>query len=203
MGMHFDEMVDKFLRASAGFERVLRLVRPEQWDWPTPCTEWSVRDLVNHVTRGNLNYVGLLRGASAADFLRLRDVDALRSDPLGAFSQSVDTCAEAFAEPGALRAVLDYPLGRAAGGQLLAVRTTDTVVHTWDLARGTRNDEALDATLVAWINENLALIYAGLAEAPTDPGPTHRFFASATHAPGENVGEQDLLLHRMGRSPMH
>ncbi|WP_345033541.1 maleylpyruvate isomerase N-terminal domain-containing protein [Kutzneria kofuensis] len=49
------------------------------WDWaaPTPCTEWDVRQLVNHVVRGNLNYVALLDGGTAAEFLRWREVDAL------------------------------------------------------------------------------------------------------------------------------
>ncbi|MET0168093.1 MAG: maleylpyruvate isomerase N-terminal domain-containing protein, partial [Vicinamibacterales bacterium] len=35
--------------AHAEFERRLRLVRADQWADPTPCSEWSVRDLVNHV----------------------------------------------------------------------------------------------------------------------------------------------------------
>lgn len=196
----FDAIVDRFVLASAGFERVLRLVRPEQWTGSTPCTEWDIRDLVNHMTRGNLNYVQLLHGGTAADFIRLREVDALGSDPVGAFTRSVRECAGAFAVPGALRTVLDYPLGRAAGEQLLAVRTTDSVVHTWDLARAVHTDEELDASLVSWIVTNLEAIYAGLPETPTAADTTNRFFAPAVESTAD-MPQQDRLLLLMGRSP--
>jgi uncharacterized protein (TIGR03086 family) len=200
MDMAFEGVVKKFVLSGAGFTHVLTSVRPEQWSWPTPCADWSVRALVNHVTRGNINYAGLLRGGTAVDFLRLRDVDALGSDPVAAFIKSAHECAEAFAEPGALRRFLDYPLGRATAGQLLAVRTTDTVVHTWDLARATRVDEVLNDALVSWINKDLSTIYAGLAETPVAEESTHRFFAAA-QSPTGDVSEQDRLLLRMGRRP--
>lgn len=80
------------------------------------------------------------------------------------------------------------------------MRTTDTAVHTWDLARATNNDETLDATLVSWITENLAEIYSGLAETPTDPNTTHRFFAPVGETPA-GLSAQNLLLYRMGRAP--
>ncbi|MCM2419907.1 TIGR03086 family metal-binding protein [Streptomyces sp. RKAG293] len=197
----FEGLMERFVLAGAGFERVLRAVRAEQWAWPTPCTEWDVRLLTNHMTRGNLGYVGLLHGATGADFLRLRDTDALGAEPLGAYTRSVQQCAAAFARPGALRQVLDYPLGRVTGAQALAVRTTDSVIHTWDLARATGADENLDTGLVAWIDDHLEEIYADLAESPTAPESTHRFFA----APGENLppeaSRQLRLLNRMGRNP--
>jgi uncharacterized protein (TIGR03086 family) len=194
-------IVEKFVLASTGFERVLRLVQPDQWDRSTPCAEWNVRALVNHMTRGNANYVRLLDGGTAADFLRLRNTDALGSDPVGAFTRSAQACAAAFSGAGALEQHLDYPLGRATGKQLLAVRTTDTVVHTWDLARATSVGEALDSTLVSWISENLDDIYSGLAETPTAPDTTHRFFAAPARLPVDGVSAQDRLLYRMGRTP--
>jgi uncharacterized protein (TIGR03086 family) len=200
VGTAFEAIVDRYLCASAGFERILRLVRPEQWSWPTPCTEWDVRALTNHMTRGNLNFLALANGGTAADFLRMRAVDALGDDPVAAYTGSVRECAAAFTAPGVLERVLDYPLGRSSGGQLLAVRTTDSVVHTWDLARGVHADEALDADLVSWISEHVAAIYAGLAESPVSPETTHRFFAPP---PASAVGasERDRLLSLMGRDP--
>ncbi len=36
-------------RTLAAFDRTVRLVRADQWDNPTPCTEWTVRDVVNHI----------------------------------------------------------------------------------------------------------------------------------------------------------
>ena len=159
-----------------------------------------MRALANHVTRGNLNYIALLQGGTAADFLRMRDADAMGSDPVDAFIRSAGSCAAAFAEPGALQRHLDYPLGRASGQQLLAVRTVDSLVHTWDLARAMNADEILDHTLVDWAGVNLRDIYWGLRETPTAADTTHRFFAAAASAPGD-ASTQDRLLIRMGRIP--
>lgn len=194
-------LIDRYVLAGAEFERRLRAVRAEQWALPTPCTEWNVRQLVNHTTRGNLNYVRLLDGGTSAEFLRLRDADALGEDPVGAYIRSVQACADAFTATGAFQRVLDYPLGKVTGRQALAVRTTDTAVHTWDLARAVGADEQLDTGLVAWINDFLEEIYAGLAEAPTAAETTHRFFAAPDGAPAHNASLQDRLLHRMGRRP--
>lgn len=188
---------DRFAAASAGFARRLELVRPGQWTWPTPCSEWDVRHLANHMTRGNLNYALLARGGSSAGFLRLRDADALGRDPFGSYAASVRTCAAAF---GALDRVVDYPLGAVTGRQALAIRITDTVIHTWDLARATGTDDRLDDGLVAWIDGNLDKIYAGLPETPVAATTSHRFFAAPGAPPG-GASRQDRLLHLMGRTP--
>jgi uncharacterized protein (TIGR03086 family) len=194
-----DGLVDRFVAASEGFGRRLRLVTEGQWSGPTPCTEWDVRALVNHVAQGNRNYVRLLDGASAAEFLRHRDDDALGGDPVGAFTAAVRACAEAYAAPGALARVVDHPSGRLTGAQALAVRTTDTVIHTWDLARAIGADETLDPELVAWVEANLATIYAGMVETPVSAQTTHRFYAPPTGDLAPDAATQDRLLHLFGR----
>lgn len=194
-------LIDRFLRSSAEFERKLRAVRSEQWSWPTPCGEWNVRQLVNHMTRGNLGYVSLLDGGAAADFVRTRDADALGTDPAGAYARSVRECARAFGRPGAMRRILDYPLGPVTGRRALAVRITDSTVHTWDLARAVGEDETLDGALVAWIDAHLDDIYAGLPETPTAVETTHRFFAAPEGVLADGASPTTRLLHRMGRTP--
>ncbi|MFC7380919.1 TIGR03086 family metal-binding protein [Sphaerisporangium rhizosphaerae] len=201
MNHAFDGIIDRFVLASAEFERRLRAVRPEQWRLPTPCTDWSVRQLVAHMAGGNLNYVGLLRGGTKEEFLRLREADVLGDDPVAAYIRSVGECAGAFARQGALDRVLDYPLGQVTGGQALAVRTADTVIHTWDLARSVETDDVLDAGLVAWVDDHLAEIYAGLAETPVSDHTTHRFFAAPDGAPDPTASRQARLLNIMGRRP--
>jgi uncharacterized protein (TIGR03086 family) len=196
-----EEPLDRLVLSSTEFERKLRAVRPEQWAWPTPCTDWNVRRLVNHMARGNLNYVGLLRGGTSAEFLRLRDADALGTDPVGAYARSAEECAEAFASPGALERILDYPLGKVTGRQALAVRTTDATIHTWDLARAIGVDDGLDTGLVVWIDDHLEDIYAGLAETPVAVDTTHRFFAAPEGVLADDASRQDRLLRRMGRTP--
>jgi uncharacterized protein (TIGR03086 family) len=203
MGTAFDAVVDRFVLSGSGFGSTLRAVRPGQWAWPTPCTQWTVRELVNHMTRGNLSYAQLLEGGTAADFLQHRDADALGTDPAGAYTRSVRACATAFTEPGALDRVLDYPLGAVTGRQALGVRTADSIIHTWDLARAIGADERLDAGLVTWVSDHLKDIYAGLAETPVAAVTTRRFFAAPPGAVADDASPQDQLLHLMGRTPAH
>lgn len=195
------QVIDRFRRASGEFQARLRAVRPAQQDWPTPCPDWDVRRLVSHMTQGNLNYRRLACGATAADFLRHRDAPAPPGPPLdAAFADSVTACAGAFAEPGAMDRILDYPLGRVPGRQALAVRTADTIVHTWDLARAVGAPDVLAPDLLGWLARHLDEIYAGLAETPADPASTHRFFAPPGR-PASDPSEQDRLLLRFGRDP--
>ncbi|MEU2675185.1 maleylpyruvate isomerase N-terminal domain-containing protein [Streptomyces sp. NPDC007164] len=70
MSYRFAGIIDRYLLSGSEFTHKLRAVRAEQWTVPTPCAEWDVRHLVNHMTRGNLNYVSLLDGGSADDCLR-------------------------------------------------------------------------------------------------------------------------------------
>jgi len=175
-------------------------VQPEQWTWSTPCSEWNVRQLVNHMAGGNINYVHLLEGGTAEEFLRQREADVLGADPITAYVRSVQSCAAAFAEPSMLNRLVDYPLGTITGRQALAVRITDTTIHTWDLARAIGGDEHLDNDLVAWIDDHLEVIYAGLAETPTAAGTTHRFFASPHGGLTDSASRQTRLLDRMGRA---
>ena len=188
------DVMDRFQLAAAGFETRLRRTGAHDWTRPTPCAEWNVRQLVNHMVRGNLNYAALIRGASAADFLRMRDVDALGDDPQAAYQASTQECAAAFDGPP--DRMLDYPAGPITAAQALAIRTADTVVHTWDLARALDGDEVLDDDLVRWLDTELDDIYAGLDVAA--------HFAAPRGVAGDSP--QERVLHRLGRagrSPSH
>ena len=160
------------------------------------CASWSIT-----WPRGNLSYARLADGGTGAEFVRLRDADALGTDPAGAYARSVGECAGAFSRPGALQRVLDYPLGQVTGQQALRVRTTDTTIHAWDLARAIGADDALDTGLVTWISSELSQIYAGLAETPAATRTTHRFFAALRHDTDQDASAQDRLLRIMGRNP--
>ncbi|MBD0691733.1 TIGR03086 family metal-binding protein [Streptomyces sp. CBMA123] len=202
----FDGLLDRFLLASGEFERILRSVRPGQWTLPTPCTDWNVRQLVHHMARGNLNYLLLLHGGHRTEFLRLRETDAPGDSPAAAYAASVRQLADAYGRSDALCRILDYPLGPLTGRQALAVRTADSTVHTWDLATALGLDDTLHPALVAWLDEHLATIYAGLPETPVDPDSTHRFFAAPDDRPTEGPptpapSRQTRLLRTMGRSP--
>ncbi|MFI9379898.1 TIGR03086 family metal-binding protein [Kutzneria sp. NPDC052558] len=182
-------IIERYLTAAAGFEARLRAIGEQQWTDPTPCAEWNVRQLVNHVVTGDhLNVILLTDPEAAAEFRQTRDVDRLGDDPVKAFAESSRLCAEAFtAHPDA---ELAFPRGPITTDRAVDLRATDVLVHTWDLARAIGADETLDAELVAWANDTVEATYAGLMDIPGV------FATPDGSVPGT---PQERLLHRLGR----
>jgi uncharacterized protein (TIGR03086 family) len=139
--------------ARLGFTQRLELVGADDWKRPTPCTDWNVRQLVNHVVGSDVRYTDLLRGGSAEDFIRRRE-DETRLAPVGGGDaleewRHANTALDAaLHERGAMDRVVDYPRGPLRGHEIVENRLVDITIHTWDLARAIAADDTLDERLV-------------------------------------------------------
>jgi uncharacterized protein (TIGR03086 family) len=128
--------------------RRVREIAPDQWELPTPCSEWTVRLLVNHLVRGNTMSAMLLEGASRDDvFAMFRGADP-DEDLVAAYAETAAEQNAAFRVPGALDGTVHHPMGDIPATLLLHFRTGDAALHAWDLARAIGADEQLDAELV-------------------------------------------------------
>lgn len=120
--------------AMTGFDSVVHQIEGHQWDAPTPCTEWTVRDLVNHLVYEQLWVPWLLRGATLEEVGDRFEGDVVGDDPVGAWAESADRARAAWATPGAVDAEVHVSSGlipaREYGWQMI----TDLAVHGWDLA---------------------------------------------------------------------
>ena len=115
-------------------------VHPQQWTNGTPCTDWTVQELVNHLVGGHRLFAGLLGGApspSLAEQQRMQDVDQLGEDPVTAYRGAADALLAAFDPPGVLERTVTLPIGPLPGLAALQLRITETLVHGWDLAQAT------------------------------------------------------------------
>lgn len=139
-------------------------VAPDQWTAPTPCPEWDVRQLVNHLVNGNLA-VAALAGDQAPPGRR---AGQLGNDPGSAYRASAAALQVAFAQPGALERTFGSPYGPAPGSVLVHPRITELLVHGWDLARATGQPPGLPDDLA---HSELALSLAQLGDAPRDALP--------------------------------
>jgi len=180
------------LVANDEFARRLRLVGPSDWRRPTPCSEWDVRALVNHVVGGNVRYQLLLAGASTERVESTRAVDHLGDDAIASFVGTANVVVACFHDDGALDRIAHHVTGDRTGRELLSMRILDAAIHGWDLARAIGADETLDADVVAFL-----LAYT----ADLDLGPQQRAFAPADADVLLDSSPQDLLLHRLGRHP--
>ncbi|QLE71142.1 TIGR03086 family protein [Streptomyces rectiverticillatus] len=186
-----------FDAAAEGFSDRLRAVPDTYWESATPCTEWNVWQLVNHMIQGSRIYTSLLRGGSSAEFMANLDQETLDGDLVTTYSGAVAECRAAFHAAGALDRIVDYPFGPVPGRQLLGLYVVDAITHTWDLARAARLDERLDAPTVQWVLDNFQWIYHGVSESPITDG--NRYYGPPTEAPTPATSAQDRLLRTMGR----
>jgi uncharacterized protein (TIGR03086 family) len=148
-----DRDLDLLAVARLGFKERLERVRPDDWARPTPCTEWNVRQLVNHVVGSDLRYSYLLKGGNAEDYKRRRDEEVgsgpvLSHDPVEDWMRAGAVFDAAVREPGAMERIVDYPRGPLRGRDLVVGRLLDITIHTWDLARSIDADERLNERLV-------------------------------------------------------
>ena len=75
---------DGLARASAAIGDLIDRIAADQWTAPTPCAEWSVRDVVNHLVGMNLVFVALFE----EEPMPARGADLLGVDPAGAYRRS-------------------------------------------------------------------------------------------------------------------
>jgi uncharacterized protein (TIGR03086 family) len=185
-------LLELLVVANDEFARRLRLVEPDDWRRPTPCSEWDVRALVNHVVGANIRYQLLLHGVPTEQVEATRTVDHLGDDALVSFVATADAVVACFREDGALERIVHHGTGDRTGRELLSMRILDAAVHGWDLARAIGADETLNDDVVGFL-----LAYT----ADLDLGAQQRAFALADTDVPRNAPSQDQLLHRLGRHP--
>ncbi|PQZ97190.1 TIGR03086 family protein [Arthrobacter sp. MYb224] len=100
---------------------------------PTPCTDWTVRELIAHLVGMNLVFTALMTEQSPPQ----RTTDVLGDDPLAAYLDSSTRLLAAFDRPGALERSYQSPMGSATGQERLQIRMYDLLAHGWDLAQAT------------------------------------------------------------------
>ncbi|MCX4747521.1 TIGR03086 family metal-binding protein [Kitasatospora sp. NBC_01287] len=190
-------------RALALTAPVVAAIRPEQLALPTPCVDWTLRRLLEHVIGQQYGFAAAARG-QGADLAVWADRPVATGQAgtlaaLAAFADSARELTEAFAAAEAAAATLQLPeilAGHAfPAGQAIGFHLLDTLVHAWDLAAA--------VGLPLEVPADLAGLLLGIAEqVPADsharrPG---RAFAPVVPAP-EGADAFERALRLLGRDP--
>src|SRR3954469_10528786 len=149
MTMNDTDIASTHRQALDATRPVVAGVRADQWDLPTPCDGWTVRELTNHIVAGNMWAAALGSGRTIADVGSDLDGDVLGDDALAAYDASAKSAADAFKAPGALDAPCAVSYGPVPGSVYAGHRFMDVLVHGWDLATATGQPTDLDPQLVA------------------------------------------------------
>lgn len=172
--------VEMFDRAASVAAARARAVSSEQLGLATPCTEWDVAALLEHMA-GGPSYLLAALGAES-EGLAWPEQAAL------------DACMALLREPGALERRCQSPAGfEWSVAEAAAGTAMDQLVHTWDLAVAVGGDRALDPAVTA------AVVGMFLPQMP-EVGRQAGFVGPAVPV-GEGAAAQDVLLGAMGRDP--
>jgi len=145
------ELVDLHRRACAAFGQRMATVGDDDWGKPTPCEDWDVRELVNHLVVEDLWTRPMLEGQTIEDVGDRFDGDQLGADPQSAWQQAVDDATAAVAEPGALGRTAHLSFGDTPAAEYVMQLLTDHAIHAWDLAVAIGGDDRLEPELVSAI----------------------------------------------------
>ena len=146
----------QFRQALEEFGQRVERVPSNAWASPTPCADWDVRTLVNHLV-GELRWLPpILAGKTIEEVGDQFDGDLLGDDPAATYRAATSEAIAAAEQPGVLGRTVHLSFGDVPGTEYLAQVTSDLTIHSWDLARGAGLETRLDRELVGAVYEFMA-----------------------------------------------
>ena len=175
-----------------GFGKRLEAVTEKQWTAETPCADWDVKTLVNHVV-GELLWVPSVLNSKTMEEVGDRfDGDVLGEEPRAVWVSASAEALAAASQPGAQERITHLSFGDFPGSLYLGQITSDLMIHSWDLARAIGADDRFDAGLAKFVD--------GFLTPQVDAWRAAGAFGPAATA-GPNASAQDRLIAATGRSP--
>lgn len=130
--MQLNELVEKAAGETAS---VMRGVRPHQLGAPTPCGDWEVEKLANHL----LQVVRALRLAGRGEAVpgELWGSDLMSGEWARTFGDDADAATEAWVDPASWAGSRNLAGADLPAYVVATMLAGDLVIHGWDLARAT------------------------------------------------------------------
>lgn len=164
---------------------VARAVGPEWLERPTPCEQWTVQDLLDHLVGGTRYLSAALGGAPG---------DAPTGTTVDDFAAGVAVCLGRLEDPAALEHRSPSPLGfEWSGVEATAGTFMDVLIHTWDLATATGQAHGIEPGLA---EACVAMFLPHMPENGRAAGIVGPAVAVPADAPA-----LERLLGAMGRQP--
>lgn len=161
--VHHETVLDAFTRVIAEVEALVAAVEPGQLTAPTPCSEFQVRALINHLIFENLAHAALADGTTIPTPDAVTDY--VGDDHVGAYRESARAVRAAFERPGMV--TQRYGPLEAPGSMLVQQLIIELLSHGWDLAKATGQPADLSPDVA---EDTLSVVRAWYRDQPRGPG---------------------------------
>ena len=163
-------------------------IQTMQMNDPTPCEEFTVHDILNHMMVLGGTFAYAFRGEDAPE---ISAPGVYGWVPSKEFREVMDDLLEAIQSPGAMDRTIESPVGSMDGETFARLLAFDGLVHSWDLATATGQRLALP-------DEVIEAVSAFASAALTDDMQDGDTFKQATDA-GPSAGAIDRVAAFSGR----
>jgi uncharacterized protein (TIGR03086 family) len=182
------EVSDRYKRLSDAFAAKIAAVPTDKWENQSPCDEWKARDVVAHVVQTQGMFLGFIGK-------ELGDIPSAEDDPAGAWDAARAVVQTNLEDPDTAQQEFDGLTGRSTiEVSVDKFLNSDLVMHGWDLARATGQDDSMRPEDVKRVHEYLA----PMADMPGMRGPNA--FGEEVEVP-DQADDQSKLLAFLGRKP--
>lgn len=138
--------------AQTGAAWLIAHLTDDHWARPTPCDEWSVRDVVNKMTASTLMFAAFGRRERLdPPYDLVHPPELIGDDPLAVFQSAAEACRVAWRSPGALDGEAPSTVGQFPAKAVLNARIFDTTILSWDVATATANPHGIGDPLARYV----------------------------------------------------
>jgi uncharacterized protein (TIGR03086 family) len=185
---HHMDPIERIERATAVAGEKVKGVTQADLSNATPCSEFEVRDLLNHLIGG----LQMLREAAEGGKPAMPEGDQFGSDPGAEYDKRRTALITALRGDGVLDRTWQMPFGPLPGTMMAGIAFMEHLTHAWDVATATGQDASLPADLVKEATEVVTPMDAML-RMPGVCGPAV--------AVADGASAQDRFIGFMGRQP--
>lgn len=191
-----DDTLQAYRRAQDELEMVLAKIGSEQWDSPSACADWTVRDVAGHATWGQRQMRAWATGDEFTDRTGAPGSPhpgvLAGDDPVRTFRTARANCDAALTDEALARTTVLPGLGEIPVAAILSLLLTDSIAHAWDIAHPLGIEIQLSPDLVTraadWARANVVRA----------PG----FFGPELAAPAGSDAQTRLMAY-LGRDTAH
>jgi uncharacterized protein (TIGR03086 family) len=133
-----------FRKAVQIAEPVIAGVRPDQLDQPSPCVEYNVKELLDHLVFVLHRVANLGRGDEAFAPNSMADAVIDHKDWAADWRAASAEVEAAWSDDATLSKTIVLPWATMTGAEVLGMYTSEITTHTWDAAKATGQQPAWD-----------------------------------------------------------